>query len=377
MNLNLIKFNHKKGMHMTDEKKKLEALRAEISKLDTKIIQLLDQRAGIAKSIGDIKRTMGIPIIDHEREKKVYEEISTKKLTYLTKSQIHAIYRNIIGSSRAVQVGKKRVALLGPAGTFSDQAAKLYFSAAEAEFVITKDIPDIFRKVFAREVDYGLVPVENSTYGSVPITLDLLLEKDIKVIGEFILRIKLNLIALKEVALHNIKTVLSHQNPLGQCRRFIEENIPNADIIETKSTSEAVERLPQYENAAAIGTELAAELYDRVIISKGIEDNQNNYTRFFIIGHEDTNPTGNDKTSIVFSVRHVPGALLEALKSFSSRNINLTKLESRPSRLRPWEYDFFVDFEGHLSDTHILNALEELKKSTVFIKILGSYSKNS
>ncbi|MHA1130079.1 MAG: prephenate dehydratase, partial [Candidatus Helarchaeota archaeon] len=329
---------------MTDEKKKLEALRAEISKLDTKIIQLLDQRAGIAKSIGDIKRTMGIPIIDHEREKKVYEEISTKKLTYLTKSQIHAIYRNIIGSSRAVQVGKKRVALLGPAGTFSDQAAKLYFSAAEAEFVITKDIPDIFRKVFAREVDYGLVPVENSTYGSVPITLDLLLEKDIKVIGEFILRIKLNLIALKEVALHNIKTVLSHQNPLGQCRRFIEENIPNADIIETKSTSEAVERLPQYENAAAIGTELAAELYDRVIISKGIEDNQNNYTRFFIIGHEDTNPTGNDKTSIVFSVRHVPGALLEALKSFSSRNINLTKLESRPSRLRPWEYDFFVDF---------------------------------
>jgi chorismate mutase/prephenate dehydratase len=242
--------------------------------------------------------------------------------------------------------------------------------------MLTKDIPDIFRKVFAEDVDYGLVPVENSTYGSVPITLDLLLEMDLKVIGEFILRIKLNLIAMKEIALTKIQTILSHENPLGQCRKFIEENLPNAKVIETKSTSKAVELLPEYDNAAAIGTELAAELYDRVVISRGIEDNQNNYTRFFIIGNEDTQPTGTDKTSIVFSVRHVPGALLAALKTFSSRNINLTKLESRPARLTPWEYYFYTDFEGHVLDAHVQEALTELKNSTLFIKILGSYPRN-
>ncbi len=361
---------------MTDAKKQLEELRAAISKLDDEIVLQLDRRTGLAKKIGALKKELGLPIIDHERETKVYDEIASKKLVHLSESQIHAIYRNVIGSSRAVQVGKKRVALLGPAGTFSDQAAKTYFSEAEADFLLTKDIPDIFRKVFAKEVDYGLVPVENSTYGSVPITLDLLLEMDLKVIGEFILRIKLNLIAMKEIALNTIQTILSHENPLGQCRKFIEENLPNAKVIETKSTSKAVELLPEYDNAAAIGTELAAELYDRVIISRGIEDNQNNYTRFFIIGNEDTQLTGTDKTSIVFSVRHVPGALLAALKTFSSRNINLTKLESRPARLTPWEYYFYTDFEGHVLDAHVQEALSELKKSTLFIKILGSYPRN-
>ncbi|MFX1294384.1 MAG: prephenate dehydratase [Promethearchaeota archaeon] len=361
---------------MTADKKKIEELRKEISKIDKNIVQLLDSRTALAKKIGQIKNQLEIPIIDLEREKKILDEI-TKKVDHLTKKQLHTIYKNIIAISRAVQGSQKRVALLGPAGTYSEQAAKIYFSEAEADFVITKDINDIFRKVIAKEVDYGVVPVENSTFGSVPVTLDLLLESNLKIVGEIILRIKLNLIALKKIPLSEIKTLLSHENPLGQCRKFIEENLSQAKIIKTKSTSKAVELISKYEDAAAIGTELAAELYERLIISKRIEDNQNNYTRFFVIGHEETEVSGNDKTSIVFSVRHVPGALLAALKSFSSRNINLTKLESRPSRLTPWEYYFYTDFEGHISDDSIKEALKELKKNTLFIKILGSYPTKS
>ncbi len=358
---------------MTDDEKKLEELRKEISELDQKIVELLDKRIGIAKEIGLTKEKLGLPIIDPEREQIVYKELNSKKLTHITEEQISTIYKNIIASSRAAQIGKKRVAFLGPIGTFSEQAAKEYFSEVEADFVITKDINNIFRQVIGKEVDYGVVPVENSTYGSVPVTLDLLLETDLKIVGEFILRIKLNLIAQKNFTLSEIKTVLSHENPLGQCRKFIEENLPQAKIIETQSTSKAVELLSEYENAAAIGNELAARIYNCEIISKGIEDNQNNYTRFFIIGHEETQPTKKDKTSIVFSVKHVPGALLAALKSFSSRNINLTKLESRPARLTPWEYYFYTDFEGHILNKNIQEALEDLKNSTLFIKILGSY----
>ncbi|NVM54404.1 MAG: prephenate dehydratase [Candidatus Helarchaeota archaeon] len=358
---------------MTNTEKELEDLRTEISKLDSSIVQLLDSRAAIAKKVGDVKQKLGRPIIDRVHEQKVYERISTEKLEYLTKSQIQAIFKEIVAGCRAVQSGKKRVAFLGPRGTFSDQAAKQYFSETEADFIIVKKISDVFRQVISEEAGYGVVPVENSTNGSVPITLDLLLESDLKVVGEIIIRIKHNLIALKEIPLSEIKTLLSKDQAIGQCRRFIEENLPNAEIIETKSTARAVEILTEYDNSVAIGTKLAAEIYNRTIISKGIEDNQNNFTRFFVIGHEESLSTGSDKTSIVFSVKHVPGALLNALKSFSSRNINLTKLESRPSRLTPWEYYFYTDFEGHVSEDHVQEALQDLKKSTLYIKILGSY----
>jgi len=358
---------------MTDADKELEELRSEISKIDSSIIQLLESRASFAEKIGALKKKLGRHIIDRIHEQKVYEKLFSNPLKHLTKAQIQAIYREIIASCRAVQLGEKRVAFLGPRGTFSDQAAKLYFSEAEADFIIAKKISDVFRQVISEEVDYGVVPVENSTQGSVPITLDLLLESDLKVVGEIVLRIKHNLITLNEIPLSEIQIILSKDQALGQCRRFIEENLPNAELIETKSTARAVEMLSKYNSAAAIGTDLAAEIYHRTILSKGIEDSRNNFTRFFVIGHEETSPTGNDKTSIVFSVKHVPGALLSALKAFSSRDINLTKLESRPSRLTPWEYYFYTDFEGHVLEDRVKEALKELKNSTLYIKILGSY----
>ncbi|MHA1266771.1 MAG: prephenate dehydratase [Candidatus Helarchaeota archaeon] len=358
---------------MPDIEKELEELRTEISQLDKKLVQLLDSRAKISKKIGLLKEKLNQPIIDRAREQKVYEYITSHPLEYLTESQIRAIYKEIIASSRAIQQGKKRVAYLGPQGTFSDQAAKTYFSQAETDFFVVNKISEVFRKVKSQEVDYGIVPVENSLYGSVPDTLDLLLESNLKVCGEIILRICHNLIVLKEMPLSAIQIVLSKDQAFGQCRQFLDENLSHAEFVETKSTARAVELLSNYENAAAIGTELAAEIYGGIILAKGIEDNPNNYTRFFVIGTEDTLPSGNDKSSIIFSVKHIPGALLNALKSFSSRNINLTKLESRPSRFTPWEYFFYTDFEGHISNPEVQDALRDLQKNTLFIKILGSY----
>jgi chorismate mutase/prephenate dehydratase len=362
---------------MSNAEKEMKDLRDEISKLDDSIVKLLDQRASITKKIGDAKKKLGRPIIDRAREHKVYLDVTSKNTSYLTRSQLQAIYKEIIGSCRAVQIGKKRVAYLGPPGTFSEQAANQYFSEAEAEFIITQNITDIFRKVINDEAEFGVVPVENSTSGSITLTLDLLLENNLNVLGEIIIRIQHNLIAMNNIPLSEVKILLSHEQPLAQCRKFIEKNLPQVEIIETKSTSLAIEMLPDYENAVAIGTELAAELYSRTIIAKGIEDNQNNFTRFFIISHEKSDATGSDKTSIVFSVRHVPGALLTALKCFSSRNINLTKLESRPARLTPWEYYFYTDFEGHVTEPRIQEALDDLKNSTLYIKVLGSYPKHS
>ena len=362
---------------MSDKEKELEEYRDEIAKLDSSIVKLILSRAEISKKIGALKQDLNFPTLDHAQEAKVYKRVTAESIDPLTKSQMIAIYKEIIASCRAIQSRIKRVAFLGPQGTFSDQAAKAYFSGAEAEFIIVNKISDVFRKVIGKEVDYGVVPVENTTQGSVPITLDLLLESDLHVVGEIIIRIKHNLIAVEEIPFSEIKTLLSKDQAIGQCRQFIEENLHHVELIETKSTARAVEILPKYEKAVAIGTELAAEIYNRKILSRGIEDNLNNFTRFFVIGHEESSPTGNDKTSIVFSVKHVPGSLLKALKSFAARNINLTKLESRPSRLTPWEYFFYTDLEGHISEDRIQEALKDLKKNTLFIKVLGSYPRHS
>jgi chorismate mutase/prephenate dehydratase len=361
---------------MADTEKELEELRAEVIKLDESIVGLLDARAELSQKIGALKRQLGLSLINHVREQVVYEHAMSQP-RILSKSQVHAIYKEIIAACRAIQTGKKRISTLGPPGTFTEQAAKVFFSEAEAEFYMVDNIPTIFRQVVGGEMEYGVVPVENTTHGSVSITLDLLLETDLTVSGEIILRVRHNLIALKKIPFSEIKTVLSHEQAIGQCRQFIDENLPDAEIIETKSTTQAVELLSEYPDAAAISTEMAAEIYSREIIARGIEDNPNNYTRFFVIGHQDTNPTGNDKTSIVFSVRHAPGTLMEALKAFSSRNINLTKLESRPSRLTPWEYYFYTDFEGHLTEPNIQEALKALKEDTLYIKVLGSYPRFS
>jgi len=355
---------------------KVEALRKEIDKLDAEIINLLKKRVDLAKAISEIKKEEGHPLYDPLREEKVLKRI--KKLALkkdLSLNEITWIYRKIISLCRKAEGENVKVAFLGPAGTFSEQAAKRFFFNAAATFMECPSIPDVFRAVAVGDADFGVTPVENSLEGSVNLVLDLLLNSNLKVFGEIEEKITHNLIVKPGTKIGEIKMVISHPQALAQCRKFIEENLHEAKIKECSSTALAVKIAKKIREAAAIGTELAAQIYGMEIIAKGIEDWPNNYTRFFVLSKIEAKPTGNDKTSIIFSVKHKPGALYQALEVFAKKQINLTKIESRPSRKKPWEYLFYCDFEGHKEDSPYNEALKELKKRCAFMKILGSYPK--
>jgi len=281
-----------------------------------------------------------------------------------------------MGSTRTKE-GKIRAAFLGPKGTFCEQAALTFFEGKDVSLINCKGINDIFELVEDGKVDYGVVPIENSTEGPVNIALDLLLESKIIISGEVEERITHNLIARSGIDFADVELVISHPQAIAQCRVFLDKYLPNVQIKEGSSTAAAVKVLENMDKAAAIASELAAKTYGMNILKERIEDNPNNFTRFLVLAKKDSNPTGNDRTSILFSVRHIPGALNKALEVFARRRINLTKIESRPTKDKPWEYIFFCDFEGHRTDKKLSDALKELGNSTIFIKILGSYPKFS
>jgi len=269
---------------------------------------------------------------------------------------------------------KVKVACLGPKGTFTEQAARSFFQQ-ESEFIECRDIQEVFSAVASNIAEFGVMPVENSIEGSVNLALDLLLESDLRVTGEVEQRIVHNLIARDEVELSRIRGVVSHPQALAQCRSFLKTRLPQAEIIEVGSTAAAVKTVKATGDLAAIGGEFAAKVYDMKILARGIEDSPNNFTRFLVLSHRHAKRTGNDKTSIIFSTKHAPGMLYEALGVFAKRKINLTKIESRPTRKTPWEYVFYCDFEGHTDEKSVQDALDELRDKTILLKILGSYPK--
>ncbi|MGC8850239.1 MAG: prephenate dehydratase [Candidatus Bathyarchaeia archaeon] len=352
----------------------LDAYRDEIDELDERILRDLALRVETARKIGEYKRIHGIPVRDREREVQVLARVRILAERYgLDPLEVSNIYRLILAFCRRVQGEEPQVAYLGPRGTFSEEAARKYFEGRPVVYSPADNVKDIFRLVSTGEADYGVVPVENSIEGSVNVVLDMLLETDCMVYGEVEVRIRHNLLAKPGVGLRDIRMVLSHPQALAQCRSFLEENLPKARIVESASTAAAVKRASRLKGAAAIGTELAAQIYNMNILAGGIESNPNNYTRFLIVSRNDHPPTGRDKTSIIFSVSHKPGALHRALQPFASRNINLTRIESRPARMTPWDYLFYCDFEGHRLEEPCINALKELENSCTMIKVLGSY----
>ncbi|MFH0848108.1 MAG: prephenate dehydratase [archaeon] len=351
-----------------------EKIRREIDTTDEEILRALSARVALAKKIGEHKKNAGMPIADIVREQGVLNEIGDKADKIgLPRERVEKIYREIIGLCRSVQTPEKRVAFLGPRGTFCEQAARDHFRNENAVFEERPSVADVFRSVKAHEVDSGVVPIENSNEGSVVGTLDLLSESSLMISGEIILSITHNLIVRPDMQLGDVHEVASHPQALAQCRRYLEENLPAAKQVETSSTAAAVKIAKEREKVAAIGHELAARLYAMKIIAYGIEDNHDNYTRFFVLNSQDQQPSGRDRTSILFSVKHEPGSLQEALQTLSSRMINLSKIESRPARSKRWEYVFFCDFEGHRRDAKCQEALKELQEKTINLKILGSY----
>jgi len=264
-----------------------------------------------------------------------------------------------------------RVAFQGERGAFSEDAVITFFG--EAELFPSRYIADVFEAVLGDKVEYGVVPVENSQAGSINDTYDLLLRYPLNIFGEIQLRISHCLMALPGETIDGIKVIYSHPQALAQCEEFLRKL--KAEIVPTYDTAGSAKRIKEenLKGSAAVASKRAATIYGLEVLGEGIETNPNNYTRFFVISKIKAEPTSKSKTSLVFGTKNIPGSLYSCLGVFATRNINLTKLESRPSRDKPWEYIFYVDFEGHVDDPVSQQALGELKLMTNFLKILGSY----
>jgi chorismate mutase/prephenate dehydratase len=267
-----------------------------------------------------------------------------------------------------------KVSFQGERGAYSESAVYTFFGD-EANVKPCRDLTEVFESLDKQEAQFGVVPVENSLEGSVNQTYDLFLTHNLKVSGEIIIRISHCLIANPSTSLEAVKTVYSHPQALAQCRRFLERL--GRELVPTYDTAGSVKMLKEkgLKDAAAVASEKAAEIYGMKILAREIEDTPTNYTRFFVLSKNDASITGRDKTSIIFAAAHTPGSLYHALGEFAKRNINLTKIESRPTKQKAWEYNFYLDFEGHRSEKRCAEALEALAKSGAFLKILGSYPK--
>ena len=348
----------------------LEDWRARIDAIDRQLLDLLNQRAQAAIEVGRAKGALGVPYYAPDREKEILDRLERKNPGPFPTEAVRAIWREIFSASLALEQ-PLRVAYFGPAATFTHQAARSRFGSS-AVFLPCRGIPEVFTEVERDCADYGVVPVENSTEGPVNHTLDRLMDSDLLISGEVLLEIHQHLISRSQ-DISEVKTIYSHPQALGQCRHWLGEQLPDVPTVEVASTAAAVERAATEPNAAAIASELAAQLYDLPILRRRIEDVSSNMTRFLVISRRPSALTGRDKTSILLSIRDEVGALYRILEPFALNTLNLTKIESRPTKRRPWEYVFFVDFEGHQEDPTVQKVLAELRMRCMFLKVLGSY----
>jgi chorismate mutase/prephenate dehydratase len=347
----------------------LNKLRKKIDLLDRKLINLLNLRAAATKTIGKIKINSGKSVYVPEREMQVLSRISSLNKGPLKKSALEAIYREVMSASLALEKSLK-IAYLGPQASFTNLAAMKKFGS-QVDYIACNNIADIFLEVEKGSADYGVVPIENSIEGAISHTLDVFVDSDLKICSQVILEITHNLLA--NCAKNKIHTVYSNPYVFGQCRIWLQKNLPNARLKDVSSTTRAAEMAKQTKNTAAIASLLASKVYGLKVLASGIQDLSHNVTRFLVIGKNVALRTGRDKTSLFFSIKDRVGALYEMLLPFRKYGVNLTKIESRPSKKKTWEYYFFVDILGHQDDALIKKALNELERKCSYLKILGSY----
>jgi chorismate mutase/prephenate dehydratase len=348
----------------------LDDWRSRINSLDEEILKLLNQRGTAALRIGELKRQQGLPYYIPEREAQVLDRLVAMTEGPLGGDAIRAIWREILSASLALE-HPLRVAYLGPPGTFTHQAATRRFGSS-TELQPVRTIAEIFDEVERGRAEFGVVPAENSTDGAVSVTLDRLIDSDVTITGEMTLDISQHLIS-RATELGEVKRVCSHPQGLAQCRAWLATHLPEAVTEETPSTAAAVERARDDATVAAVASDMAAAVHRVPILRARIEDNPANSTRFLVIGRRPVSPTGRDKTSILFSMKNEPGVLFSILQPFAVARLNLTKIESRPTKRRPWEYVNFVDFEGHCDTENVRSVLAEVRQRCQFLKILGSY----
>ena len=352
--------------------KGLNDLRKKIDKIDTRIIELINQRGKISYEIGEIKKAKKQPIYSPDRESQVLKRVKKKNKGPLADGSIKAIFSEVMSACLSLEQ-PTTVAYLGPEYTFTHQVSLKKFGAS-SNYLSCDSITDVFSEVEKGNTDYGVVPIENSTEGAVNHTLDMFVDSPLMICSEVYLSIRHSLLS-KKSSMKSVKWIYSNPQVFGQCRGWLEKNLPQAKLREVASTAKAAQIAARHADSACIASELAAKKYHLLIVARSIEDSASNVTRFLVIGRKMSKISGADKTSIMFSVKDKPGVLYDMLSPFKKKGINLTKIESRPSRRKLWKYYFFVDMEGHSETPKIKKALRDLENKCHFLKILGSYPK--
>ncbi|WP_347251881.1 prephenate dehydratase [Legionella sp.] len=348
----------------------LKKIRNHIDKIDKQLFELIKERANLAAEVAKIKQLQQSPIYYRpEREAQILRSIVANNTSLLPDREIAQIFRDILSACLALQEPLS-VAYLGPEGTFSQQAVVKHFGES-VNLVPEVSITEVFKLVESGNVHYGVVPIENSTEGMVNVTLDNLVNSDVQICGEIALRIRHHFARIDPD--RPLSIIYGHQQALAQCRHWLSVHYPNASLHEVASNGVAAQMAAENPNSAAICGDNAVEIYKLHKLHQHIEDYPNNTTRFIILGKQLPGPSGCDKTSLIISTPHEPGSLVNLLAPFGKYKINMTSIASRPYRHRNWTYLFFIDFEGHQSESHIQAALNELASMSVMMTLLGSY----
>lgn len=347
----------------------LSVLRRRIDDLDKRIVDLLNERAKVVVEVGKTKQTSGVPIYAPDREQAVLKRIAELNAGPLPQRSLQAIYRELMSGSFALEK-PLRIGYLGPQGSFSHLAAQKKFGAS-VEYLPLADIRAVFEEVARGHCDLGMVPIENSLGGGVIEAMDCFIGTPVHICAEVLVEIHHNLLA--RCGADEIRVVASRPEVFAQCRNWLSTSFNRVELVPVASSSKAAEMAAAEKGLAAIGSTLAGELYGLKVVFANIEDNANNMTRFLVISKQPTRRTGNDKTAILFTTAHKSGALVDVLNVFARNGINLTNIDTRPSKRRNWEYYFFVDLEGHCEDATVAQALDEARDHCGELHVLGSF----
>ncbi len=350
---------------------KLSGLREEIDSVDRRILTALNQRAALVVKVGELKQGSGAPVYVAARERDLADRLTRDNPGPFPDAGVRPVFREIVSATRSLEC-RLRVAYLGPEGTFSHLAARTTFGA-QADYLAASTFSEVFSIVEQGEAQHGIVPVENTTEGVVTPTLDAMLASSVNISGESLVPISHHLMS-RAGTLDQVRRVASHPQPLAQCRQWLERHLPGVERLEMPSTSAAAELATTDPEVAAIGSALVADLRELPILSSSIEDQRDNTTRFLVIGGETPAPSGNDLTSVAYTVRKgQSGALHELLLPFAKLGVNLTSIQARPMKGAPWEYVFFLDLEGHLEQPEVRKAFEAAAKFANSHRVLGSF----
>ncbi len=363
-------------MSKQDQSAELASLRSAIDAVDDELLALIERRAELAAKVGEHKEHQGNgPYYVPSREANIIRRLLAASSGRIPKAALHGIFREIIGACLAMEA-PQTIAYLGPEGTFTHAASTRQFGSA-AHYLACRSLDEVFDEVESGRASYGVVPVENAYEGAVTSTLDLFADRDVSICAEVLLQIHHHLLT-HAARLEDVHVVMSHTQALAQCKKWLQSNVPGAELREAESTARAAEAVAKRDDMAAIASRDIAKRLGLPILRENIEDHHGNTTRFLVIGQHDSPPSGEDKTALVMSVPDRPGALHALLEPFSRRGIGLSRIESRPSRKKMWEYVFFVDLHGHREDANVAEALADIRAMPgAYLKVLGSYPVSS